>query len=255
MADAMEVIETGSVAEKHLRVLRVDGLWDDACDRAYRDAGANGIVWRPPRRNGLTCDVFLEHRDTLRDLSVIARRPVEDSAIASLRDLSSVRALTMATNPLDLSTLHRLTKVEIDDREGLSGLCHPSLSSASVHGSRRNLSDFDGAVALNSLKLEGARGRVVDVRSDLPSLRWLMIINSGVFSLEGLRAPQLEWLSLVEMKLGPAVLDLSPLTAHTNLKRVAVGGAGTVTGVEALAQLPGLDLRLIRRIKAVVAEQ
>ncbi|WP_284492489.1 hypothetical protein [Blastococcus capsensis] len=241
----IEVIETGTLAEKWIRRVEVNGDWDAACDRIYREVEANAISWRPPRRKGLTCDILLEYKESLRDLTVVTKKsPVEDSAISKLTNLSRLAALTRARNPLDLSRLERLVKLELDDRETVRGLRHPSLLNVHIFGSQRQLADFAGAHALQSLTLEGGPPEGVDLEVDLPSLRWLKVVDGGVESFAGLEAPRLEWLRVADRKPVFGGLDLAPLGKLRELRGITLTTAGKVKNLPAMAGNTQVDLRL-----------
>lgn len=111
MTRRIEVEDASSLVEKRLKRIVVHGHWDAECGQIYRQSKANAVSWHPPRRKGSTCDVLLDYKDTLKDLAVVARTPVEDSAISAMTNPSTLSALTRATNPLDLSPLGRLAKV------------------------------------------------------------------------------------------------------------------------------------------------
>jgi hypothetical protein len=191
----------------------------------------------------------------LKDLSVISRRPVEDSALAQLRNLSRLAALTRATNPLDLSGLHRLAKIEIDDRDGLAGLGHRTLLNASIFGNQRHLADFAGAVALENVKMEGGPQEGVALRAELPNLRRLMVSDGGVQSFDGLVAPKLEWLQVGDdRKPVYGVFDLAPLASCRELQRVTLVTVGEVRNLAVLADSAQVEVRLGPKVNVDEAE-
>jgi hypothetical protein len=207
-------------------MLEVVGSWRDEYVALAQERGCNGVQWYMNKDSGSNCDPLAALADSLTFVRVRSARPIDDGALASMSGLRFIDATTRAKNRLDLSGAVRLSTLMIDDRKGLEFARGDALRTVELYYNTRHISFFEGADHLESLQLESRLATVVNCTGDMSGLKRLRLIKGVVSSLAGLRAPNLQFLSLD--RVGGAELDLADLAECPSLRQVSITPRETV---------------------------
>lgn len=205
-----------------VRVLSVTGHLTTAAIRTYRDQDCRGLEWLTDERDK-SCDPLLDIGEGMIFLQVRSRRAMADGAIAHLKQLRFLDAITRGRDPLDFSKSPDLVHVGLDDRRELGGLTGEALRDVTLSFTRRPLSFFSASLNIRSLKMQMVGAESLDLVADLPALEDLMLIKGTLESFVGMRTPRLRSLTIDGVRT-TGRLDIAPLADLPDLRFVTITG-------------------------------
>lgn len=237
-----------------VRVLLLDGAWQEPWAVEYAEQGARGVDWEGKRRSALSLAPLRELPNLA--VALVRAKSIDASALTELPGLARLSFWGDIRVDADLSQHRDLRHLFCPDSNTLrSALELPLLENVEADDCRfEDLSAVAALPSLSTLRLL-SRGSLIDLGQGVQAkrLRRLVLedfVFSGSLKVSGM--PNLQDVALLGAAGGEDVMDVSSLAACAGLRWLRIRGPREVIGLEALSDLPALEA--VRVVSAAVPD-